>query len=266
MRGVWLAGLVLVLVAADGPFRPDRKRGLDLPIDPKEPRTEENQVGSRGPPASGLDSSPSLSPEPARPPTSEVRTRSRGRELLVPPVTEPPPPTTPETHFWGISARADRLLYVVDRSGSMLHRGKLEEAKRQLRMSIDGMEDRVNFDMVQYGRDRSSHLGKLEPATEGHKSQARAWVDSLYAHGDTATAPAMWYAFKTYDPEAIFLLTDGRPNIPRELRKPEDHLRLILEVWDGPRVNCLGIEATGLFEEFLKDLASATGGSYAQVK
>jgi hypothetical protein len=149
--------------------------------------------------------------------------------------------------FYGIATRSNRIVFVLDRSGSMKepvpHRGpitgpgadrvpgrtKLEVAKNQLARTIRSLAIDVRFAVVFYSGD--VHVWEkpptLLPATPENKKAAVDWFTKLEPEGSTLIFDALHRALRyasvgrggksptdVAGADTIFLLSDGAPTVP----------------------------------------------------
>jgi hypothetical protein len=148
--------------------------------------------------------------------------------------------------FYGIATRSNRIVFVLDRSGSMAEpvpqpkapvsgakrddrvpgNTKLEVAQNQLARTIHSLQPDVKFAVVFYSHD--VHVWqdppKLMPATATNKKRAIEWVKRLKPSGSTMIFDALRMAHRyaavgdgsgATDPkgaDTIFLLSDGAPS------------------------------------------------------
>jgi hypothetical protein len=149
--------------------------------------------------------------------------------------------------FYGIETRSERIVFVVDRSGSMKAKAgrsaspdrgpttgggekaedpvkgetNMDVAKNQLARSIDGLGPRVAFNVIFYGTD--VQLWKpppaMLPARPDQKQAAKTWFTTNHADGSTQLFAALTRALE-YGPadgkggggaDTIYLLSDGSP-------------------------------------------------------
>jgi hypothetical protein len=117
--------------------------------------------------------------------------------------------------FFGVPADGQRIVYVVDCSGSMLTRhleaqNRFERLKIELRRSIEGLaEDRKFF--VIFFNETSIPMPapkEMQPAVGSAKQRFLSWVDAQRADGGTEPADALRFALRL-KPDTIFLLSDG---------------------------------------------------------
>ena len=88
-------------------------------------------------------------------------------------------------------------------------------------------------------------------------NDAWRWIKALTPQGTTNTLAAIKYAFGDLKTEAIYLLTDGRPNQPPRQILAQVHLNTKVPI-NVISFNCNDEEAN----LFLSQLAKETGGRY----
>jgi len=187
--------------------------------------------------------------------------------------------------FYGIRTWSNRIVFVLDVSGSMLEPAgtaspgrrsstrKIDVARREFTRAMAPLDDRGRFGVLLYSGIVFPFADRAEPALRERKDQAIAFVESTAVGGGTNLSDALEEALllagggvyeRPRDPEAdtIFLLTDGFPTAGR-LQAPEAIVREIRRVVRTSRivVHCVG---TGSHDRgFLRALAQATGGQFA---
>ncbi|MDJ0975189.1 MAG: hypothetical protein QNJ98_12065 [Planctomycetota bacterium] len=157
------------------------------------------------------------------------------------------------TSFYGVETKSKRIVFVLDRSGSMKSPAseesrkpekpkgpvtgggkdgekdadpdikgdtKMEVAKNQLAWSIKTLPKDVYFNVVFFSNavEVWKTPPEMVPATPGHKSDATEWFMKIDAAGSTRTFEALLkaldYAANEGGADTIFLLSDGSPTIP----------------------------------------------------
>ena len=110
--------------------------------------------------------------------------------------------------FFGVGGVAEKVVYVVDRSGSMTD--SIMYVKYELRRSLRMLKPNQRFYVVFYSTGPAVGMpsGKLVPATEPNKLAAYEFIDGIVPVGQTDPSEALKQAFKV-GPELIYLLTDG---------------------------------------------------------
>ena len=169
--------------------------------------------------------------------------------------------TKPEegVSFFGTSSKATRLVFVIDKSGSMKRRAgsesRLDKAKIELKRTLKTLSPEMEFFIFFYDHvELPMPGGKLLKATPENISEAIKWVNTVESVGSTNPMSALYGAFNL-KAEAIWLLTDGafHPNVPDLIRAANVTLKA--------QINTVGfIDRKG--ERALKQIADDSGGSY----
>jgi hypothetical protein len=138
--------------------------------------------------------------------------------------------------FYGVETKSKRIVFVLDRSGSMLtginssgqaqptqeggessEKSKIELAREQLKWSIETLPKGVHFNVIFYATDVQvwKEPPEMVPATKEHKQAAIDWFMAIDANGYTRTfdalAKALDYASGKGGADTVFLLSDGSP-------------------------------------------------------
>jgi hypothetical protein len=116
------------------------------------------------------------------------------------------------TSFFGTPARANRVVYLVDNSGSM-KQGRMETTLFELARSIDAMTDKQEFYVVFYSDQAYPMLypnSVMEPlaATRENKQRLYAWLHTVELCQGGAILKAMEIA-ESLDPQVVYVLSDG---------------------------------------------------------
>ena len=140
------------------------------------------------------------------------------------------------TSFYGVETWSKRIVFVLDRSGSMrsgmnasgqqhppqegdesAEKSKMELAREQLKKSIETLPKGVHFNVIFYetGVEVWKAPPELVPATKENKQAAIDWFLMIDANGYTRTfdalGKALEYASGKGGADTIFLLSDGSP-------------------------------------------------------
>lgn len=187
----------------------------------------------------------------------------------------------PSVEFIGLKGRAGKIIYVIDRSGSMLN--SFEYLRRELKQSIEQLSPQQSFhviffdgftpDQVNAARRRGGlaidedffKVGsiietlprRLVPAIRVFKLKALGYLDQVFPEGQTDPVPAMRRAFEL-EPDLIYFLTDG---------EFDPVLLDYLDKWNRDRkvrVFTLAFVFQGN-SQLLKQIARAHGGQYRLV-
>jgi uncharacterized protein with von Willebrand factor type A (vWA) domain len=125
----------------------------------------------------------------------------------------------------GLSAQAATIVFLVDRSGSMLR--AFDDVRRELLACVGGLDpNRQSFHVILFADGPPMELGgaKASPATAEHKKAAGEFLSDARAEGETDPLPSLTRAFDVLDAappgaKAIVLLSDsGLPGNEELLR------------------------------------------------
>lgn len=196
---------------------------------------------------------------------------------------QPSPEDRPEvrarlTQFYGIPVTSKRVVFVIDRSGSMLEESgwkpegdietgsasgpadkpegtrKIDVAKFELRRVIRGISEDTLFTIIAFSEGVQPWKETLVLASKKNKEEALAWVKALEATGGTNSYGALQAAFEVKGPpddkkrdqgaDTIYFMTDGRPSVG-EVTDPEQILSRVVE-WNRVRKVKIHTIAVGL--------------------
>jgi hypothetical protein len=163
--------------------------------------------------------------------------------------------------FFSVAVDSDRVLFVIDVSGSMTEKdwplaassqedgaqgatgvGKAPEptkpekdslpssrqriyrVKEELVRVVRGLPSHVQFGILAFSHELKYNWPSraLKPATDEAKKAAVSWVQALRAEGATRTDLALREAFETPEVDTIIVLTDGAPKNEKDRPLPID--------------------------------------------
>ncbi len=179
--------------------------------------------------------------------------------------------------FYDIHTFSDRVLFIVDISGSMDQvdgdpqgRTKWDLARAQLMGAVHGLDPNAVFNVIFFNHGVVSWQRKVQPATESIKNQLTKWVDDTTPIGGTNLHDSleMGFGFATAQAtgrpiiDTVFYLTDGRPTAG----KIQDPKAILARVREWNAVAHLRIHAVGIGKEhdveFMQELARIGDGQY----
>ncbi|RMG17327.1 MAG: VWA domain-containing protein [Planctomycetota bacterium] len=174
--------------------------------------------------------------------------------------------------FFGSEIASDRLVFVIDTSGSMKG-DRLAKCKQQLAECIDALSPRSRFTIIGFSSSLRVWNKRLVQASPANKQKAKAFAQALQAAGNTFTLTALKNAFEVQGADAIVLLSDG---MPTETNNKGETLTtdFILDEVDAQnrfkkwRIDTFGFEVTpgGSLSAFMRALAKQHGGTFTPIR
>ena len=169
--------------------------------------------------------------------------------------------------YYGMPIFAERLVFVLDISGSM-REGRLIAAKRELIRTIEGLPSYAHFGVVVFNGGVDRWDRELVPADAKHKLSAVQYIKRQSCTGNTASYDALETAF-TYDAEAIYFLSDGAPTSGKILA-PVDIIQAVTAANHIRRISIYTIGIAPGFpgsptDEFLRTLSEKNLGQYRRI-
>ena len=171
--------------------------------------------------------------------------------------------------FFNIDVKGKRIVYVLDRSGSMADKRKIDFAKRHLARSLNGLSAGQSFLVIFYDENALALTFKpytarqLIPATTRNIEKVKLQVDSIRLGGGTRHMLALRKALER-KPDVIFFLTDadggldgGGLNEVRVLNRKSKTRIYCVKFGDGAELRKAN---------WLKTLAAQTGGGYKYIQ
>jgi len=192
------------------------------------------------------------------------------------------------TTFYGIESFSDRVVFVIDKSGSMAApsgspRGstpgpppgggrKIDVACAELKKALVQLPETGTFNLIFYDGSVQPWYRSMVKATRDRKAEANSFADSRIPQGATNIFDALMRAFAmagrgSHDDayavgvDTIFLLTDGQPTAGAVVQTGAilDEVRRINRL-RRIKIHCIGIGDTDA--NFLRTLAAESGGTY----
>jgi hypothetical protein len=153
------------------------------------------------------------------------------------------------------SERARKIVFLVDRSGSM--GDAIEIVKMELKTTIEELGEDSEFHVIFYssGQPVEMPTRRLVTATERNKQLAFEFIDGIIAQGETDPSKAIERAFAV-GPDLIYLLTDG------EFDRAVVGMVHRLNAGGKVTVHTIGFLYRGPGEAILKDIAAQNGGQF----
>jgi len=174
-------------------------------------------------------------------------------------------PGTKTVSFYGIPVRSSRIVFVLDRSGSMSARDRtdnstrLERAKLELLRTVDGLPLGTDANVVVFGTGAREWRNGLLPLNRKNRRAIKGFLDDIVPEGATDMYDALALALSDPNVEAVFLLSDGSPTGKfqgyQEMLDAVAALNRVRRV----RIHCI---ALGHESRLLRDLAKQHDGAY----
>ncbi len=191
------------------------------------------------------------------------RPSSAVADLLRPPGSDPyatpidwsQVPPWQQTSFFGVRARGQTFVYVVDCSGSMADDARLARAKTELRRCIQAMRWPQRFLVIFYNDETLLMPGGTpQGADQTAKYRLYDWMSWIDADGGTDPRSALKFAVGVH-PDAVFLLSDGEYPAGTVAAVARLNARKI-------PIHTIDMTAGGAGDQ-LKQIAKDSGGQYA---
>ncbi len=109
------------------------------------------------------------------------------------------------------------ILFVLDTSGSMQERGKLDKALSALKFGLRSLNPGDRFNIITFSTETRRFRDGLIPLTEDSKGAAMSFIDRQSAAGGTNISDALKDALASFQsgdrPRYLVFLTDGLPTV-----------------------------------------------------
>ena len=190
-------------------------------------------------------------------------------------------PTLPEQHaggtqagFYGIPVKSDRVVFVLDQSGSMSApgapptaedkegRNRLDVAVREVLGAVAKLKNRARINVILFHTTIHPWKPTLQPLSGGNRAALASHLETKKPTGGTNLYDGLEMALQTKDVDTIFLLSDGVPGSGKFVSTP-DILRAVRRENQTRRIaiHCVSI---GMDSDLLRKLAQENGGRYAR--
>jgi HEAT repeat protein len=170
------------------------------------------------------------------------------------------------TTYYGVPVLSNRVVFVMDMSGSMSEvtgtESRMEQAKKELSRVLSQLGPAAQVNMIFFDdRIEPWHKGLVPIKT--NLKEAQAIVARLAPRGTTNIFDSLEFAFTHKEADTIYLLSDGDPTAGRII-ETEDILR---EIRKMNRLRQIVIHTVSFGSSaFLKQLAAQNGGQYVEIK
>ncbi|HRJ78229.1 MAG TPA: hypothetical protein PLF37_06900 [Planctomycetota bacterium] len=216
---------------------------------------------------------PPTQPTPPPPPPAPTPVPPPEDDDIPPTETPPapPPPEDPPTYY--DEPVQGKFAFLLDASGSM-YGSRVASVRQETVAVIQQLTEDDEFDCNAYGGQHPSPWytvflwGSLQPATDGNKSAAIAWVNGPATNpgGMTPTYACLQRSCQVYpaDLDKMFLLTDGYPNITGDASAILGAFPGWWSKFSDCTLVCICIGGVASAQTFMQQLAALAGGTYIQ--
>jgi hypothetical protein len=187
--------------------------------------------------------------------------------------------------FYGITTFSDRILFVLDVSGSMLdpaHVGatgkraderKIDVLRKELAGTIEMLDEKKRFNLLLFNHRVIRYQAGALTGDRANRDAAKRWALGIEPSSGTNIHDSLEVAFrlagtdgKGYQTvfDTIYYMTDGTPTAGK-LQKPDEILAAVAE-WNRVAhvtVHCIAV-GDSADEKFLQALAAANYGQYVK--
>lgn len=220
------------------------------------------------------------------PPESFVRPVNFESEQPTPPTSASPAPLQlvdspsestaglklSNDRYYGIDMHAGRMLFIIDRSGSMKeaahYANRLQSAKRELIRVITGLHPEDEFSIMLFDTYVQVWRNELLPATEQNKRAAISFTRRITLGDKTNTHAVLSDAIEFDEQlEAVFMLTDGQPTAGKMIQ-PAAIVRDLVHRnrFRHLKFHTIGFGVNAATSEFLESIAEKTGGEFREAQ
>ena len=170
--------------------------------------------------------------------------------------------------FYGVEIKGQRILFVLDRSGSMSAKtdygNRLDQLKKEFGEMLDTIGYKVSIGILWFAGNDTYPPSGVEEVNDSFRDRIKKHMKKVQPMGGTPIGEAMEYAFKKIiekrEIDTIYLLSDGSPNTPSE------QVRAIIKELNSSHFIKINTISIGAESEFLKDVAADNYGTYTEIK
>ncbi len=174
----------------------------------------------------------------------------------------------PRSGFLGTKGNAYHIVWVIDRSGSMVTEGVFETVKMEMIKSISKLVEKQDFHIILFSDNKPLENGSqgLVIADSANKQTATRFLDVQIAEGKTDPVPALQRAFDVMEHpvvkgkgKLIYLLTDGafpdNDAVLKVIREKNAKKEILVNTF-------LYSHEPGEAQKVMKTIADENGGRY----
>ena len=196
--------------------------------------------------------------------------KERGEKFEVPDARPELPPQPPgggtRAKFYGIPVESDRVIFVIDQSGSMGHFGTddkpsdLDKAVEQTLAVIEKLDKNARVNVILFETTVRPWAKQLVPLNKKSRAALKRHLLAQKPMGSTNLYDALEMALLTPKVDTVYLLSDGSPTGGKFV-DDEDILREVRNINRLRRIaiHCVSL---GFPSRLLKQLAEQNGGCF----
>ncbi|RME05289.1 MAG: VWA domain-containing protein [Planctomycetota bacterium] len=184
--------------------------------------------------------------------------------------------TRPSTavRYHGVSIYSKRIIFIVDKSGSMRYpvkgegeyknRIKMDVCKEALIKTIRSLSKDTYFNIIFFGTKLRPWKKQLQKATRANKASAIKFVSSMQIRGRTNIYDSLFQALNDPFADTIFLLSDGGPSEGKYIftRRVEEKVRQINRFANFEIHTIIIGSSKSRDRRFMENLARENGGEF----
>lgn len=198
-------------------------------------------------------------------------------------------PKRKPAEYFDIPVLSDRMLFVLDVSGSMDYSigsstktpTRMAHARRELIGVLKALDERSRFNIIFFDQKIRLFTSGLVAATNRNKQLAIQTVNGLVPRGGTDSYGALELAFKGFRGiDTIYFLSDGVPSVGKSISQD----KILQRVWEWNRLRGVRIHSIALqvgeqlnpfrrkrenkdeAARFMRILAEETGGTFTDLR
>lgn len=175
-----------------------------------------------------------------------------------------------QVRFYGIPIVSDRIVFVIDYSGSMNGVGKegttkIDSARAALAEVLNALPDGTEFNVIAFSTEPRSWRPELQKKSKQTVADAIRFAQATSVAGWTNVYDSLARGLEMQNVDTIVLLSDGAPSIGQYqyFSRIRHHIRLLNRT-RKVAVSSIALETSDDAKKFLKELAKDTGGEYVE--
>lgn len=193
-----------------------------------------------------------------------------------------------EAAFYGLSVKGQKILFILDSSGSMYAADRMVTLKTEMSGIIQSLTENYEYGILTFPKTRFP--GKdFDTATLKFRERGLEFIEEMQPGGDTPMGEALEHAFKRIIPrngvDTVYLLTDGVPSdlngenlsdIVLELNEEtavEIHTVFINNTEERPAIGAAPVAVVNQMSDYMKKIenemkqvATDSGGKFWKIE